>query len=76
LRTDNTTLYNRLEKRGYSQKKLTENIECEIMQVCLDEAQDSYRKEIVWELPVLYSNFIFLPLIMFRATQSRIWTTT
>jgi len=50
LRTDNTILYPRLEKRGYSLKKLTENIECEIMQVVLDEATESYQHGIVWEL--------------------------
>ena len=29
--------------RGYDQKKITENIECEIMQVIVQEAFDSYR---------------------------------
>ncbi|CAL5221337.1 g3512 [Coccomyxa viridis] len=51
LQTDNTILYDRLEKRGYGQKKLTENVECEIMQVILQEAFDSYREEIVQVLP-------------------------
>ncbi|CAG8536769.1 2919_t:CDS:2 [Funneliformis caledonium] len=50
LRTDNTILYNRLEKRGYSQKKITENIESEIFQVILEEARESYSNEIVVEL--------------------------
>ncbi|XP_065060287.1 adenylate kinase isoenzyme 6-like [Rhopilema esculentum] len=50
LRTDNTVLYDRLQKRGYSQKKLTENIECEIFQTILEEAKDSYKPEIVHEL--------------------------
>lgn len=36
--------------RGYSQKKITENIECEIMQVVLDEAEESYKPEILWKL--------------------------
>lgn len=76
LQTDNTVLYERLEKRyagvhprecslivariivslitphsstrhdrGYSQKKITENIECEIMQVIVEEARDSYKCE-------------------------------
>mgnify|MGYP001093760179 FL=1 len=36
--------------RGYSQKKISENIECEIMQVLLDEAKESYKPEIVLEL--------------------------
>ena len=36
--------------RGYNGKKLSENVECEIMQTILEEARDSYRKEIVHEL--------------------------
>ena len=52
LRTDNTTLYDRLgEKgRGYSGKKLQDNIECEIFQTVLDEAKECYPEEIVHEL--------------------------
>eukprot|EP01137_Pigoraptor_chileana_P014534 Opistho-2@69272 len=50
LRTDNTLLYDRLTSRGYAEKKLTDNVECEIMQVILDEARDSYSSEIVHEL--------------------------
>jgi len=50
LRTNNTTLYERLEQKGYSGKKLTENVECEIFQTILEEARESYRKEIVHEL--------------------------
>mmetsp|Transcript_54381 Transcript_54381/g.125291 ORF Transcript_54381/g.125291 Transcript_54381/m.125291 type:complete len:182 (-) Transcript_54381:445-990(-) len=50
LRTDNGVLYPRLEKRGYSQRKLAENMEAEIMQVVLDEARGAYREEIVVEL--------------------------
>ena len=36
--------------RGYSGKKLKENIECEIFQTILEEARESYKKEIVHEL--------------------------
>ena len=36
--------------RDYSQKKLQENMEAEIMQVILDEAREAYREEIVIEL--------------------------
>ncbi|CAD7704056.1 unnamed protein product [Ostreobium quekettii] len=50
LRTNNTTLYERLEKRGYSEAKIQENVTCEIMNVVLDEAMESYRKEIVMVL--------------------------
>ncbi|RLN60738.1 hypothetical protein BBJ28_00021449 [Nothophytophthora sp. Chile5] len=51
LRTDNTTLFDRLQKRGYSDKKVSENVECEIMQVVLQEARESYAPEVVQELP-------------------------
>jgi DNA-binding MarR family transcriptional regulator len=43
LTTDNTILYDRLEKRGYSERKISENIECEIMNVIVEEARESYR---------------------------------
>lgn len=33
MRTDNTTLYDRYTERGYSQRKIEENIDCEIMDV-------------------------------------------
>jgi adenylate kinase len=36
---------------GYEGRKLKENVECEIFQTILDEARDSYREEIVHELP-------------------------
>ncbi|KAJ3091407.1 hypothetical protein HK100_007183 [Physocladia obscura] len=50
LRANNEVLYPRLEARGYSQKKITENIECEIMDVVRLEAHDSYHPDIVVEL--------------------------
>jgi len=50
LRTNNSMLYPRLEKRGYDVNKIQENVECEIMQVVLDEARDSYKEELIWEL--------------------------
>jgi adenylate kinase len=50
LGTDNTVLYERLAKRGYPEKKIQENVECEIFQVCLQEALDSYDKGIVLHL--------------------------
>jgi len=50
LRTDNSVLYPRLEQRGFNQRKITENIECEIFQVVLEEAHDSYQQEIIVEL--------------------------
>ena len=53
LRTDTNMLYDRLHARGYNKKKLEENMECEIMQVVLEAARESYADEIVQEL---YSN--------------------
>eukprot|EP00735_Rhodelphis_limneticus_P007206 TRINITY_DN19710_c0_g1::TRINITY_DN19710_c0_g1_i1::g.3325::m.3325 TRINITY_DN19710_c0_g1::TRINITY_DN19710_c0_g1_i1::g.3325 ORF type:complete len:178 (-),score=31.04,sp/Q54Y03/KAD6_DICDI/57.99/8e-66,AAA_18/PF13238.1/3.6e-31,AAA_17/PF13207.1/2.9e-17,AAA_28/PF13521.1/7e-05,AAA_28/PF13521.1/3.8e+03,AAA/PF00004.24/0.00019,AAA/PF00004.24/3.7e+03,SKI/PF01202.17/0.00046,AAA_33/PF13671.1/0.007,KaiC/PF06745.8/0.0014,KaiC/PF06745.8/5.5e+02,AAA_16/PF13191.1/0.00083,DUF2075/PF09848.4/0.0019,Cytidylate_kin2/PF1 len=52
LRTDNTILFDRLKQRGYNEKKLSENLECEIMQVIVDQAKESYTREgAVVELP-------------------------
>jgi len=51
LQTDNTLLYDRLAKRGYAAKKISENVECEIMMVILEEAAESYRQEVVVALP-------------------------
>jgi len=51
LRAETRVLYDRLKKRGYSDKKVSENMECEIMQIVLDEARESYDREIVKELP-------------------------
>lgn len=50
LRCNNTELYDRLKARGYSDKKITENIDCEIMEVTAEEVRDSYKKEIILEL--------------------------
>lgn len=51
LRTDNSVLFNRLEQRGYSGRKLEDNIQCEIFQTILEEASNSYLPSIVKELP-------------------------
>ena len=37
--------------RGYSEKKITENVQCEIFQTLLDEAKEAYDEQIVHELP-------------------------
>jgi len=50
LRCNNTELYDRLQARGYSEKKITENIECEILDVLKDEVENSYQQDIVVEL--------------------------
>ncbi|XP_025409327.1 adenylate kinase isoenzyme 6 [Sipha flava] len=50
LRTNNTLLFDRLEKRGYSTKKLQNNVQCEIFQTLFEEAMESYDNNIVHEL--------------------------
>ena len=50
LRTDSTKLYDRLKARNYSEQKLQENMDSEIMEVLLHEARESYHGEIVVEL--------------------------
>lgn len=35
--------------RGYSGKKLEDNIQCEIFQIILDEVRDLYKVDIVYE---------------------------
>jgi len=47
LQTENGILYNRLEQRGYTGRKLQENIECEIMHVIVEEARESYKEGVV-----------------------------
>uniref|UniRef100_A0A8C8ULK1 Adenylate kinase isoenzyme 6 n=1 Tax=Peromyscus maniculatus bairdii TaxID=230844 RepID=A0A8C8ULK1_PERMB len=44
-------IYKRLETRGYNEKKLQDNTQCEIFQVLYEEARASYREEIVHQLP-------------------------
>lgn len=50
VRCDNGVLYDRLKARGYGEKKLQENMDCEIMEVLLQEARDAYDEQIVVEL--------------------------
>lgn len=50
IQCDNTILYDRLKKRNYKEKKIKENIECEIFQTILEEAQDSYDENIVYTI--------------------------
>eukprot|EP00798_Chlamydomonas_sp_ICE-L_P013700 gene13704-19592_t len=47
LQTSNTALYDRLQKRGYTEQKIATNMECEIMMIVLEEATESYKPEIV-----------------------------
>jgi len=50
LRANTDVLFDRLKDRKYSEKKRTENIQCEIMQVVLQEAKESYDEHIVHEV--------------------------
>ena len=50
LRCNNTILYDRLKARGYSDKKITENIDCEIMEVTADDVKESFGAEKIIEL--------------------------
>lgn len=50
LRCDNTILYDRLKARGYSEKKIKENIECEIMEVTADDVKDNFPADKILEL--------------------------
>ena len=51
LRANNTQLFDRLQERGYNQKKIDENIECEIFGELKDEVVECYQQEIILELP-------------------------
>jgi adenylate kinase len=50
LRADTDVHYDRLKARKYGQKKLDENVDCEIMQVILEDARGMYPEEIIVEL--------------------------
>ena len=50
LRTDTEQLFDRLSERGYNEKKRNENMECEIMQIVLEAARESYEEHVVHEL--------------------------
>lgn len=43
-KTELKKLRNRLEKRGYSKNKVRENLDCEIFDVCLQEAREEGHK--------------------------------
>eukprot|EP00826_Nyctotherus_ovalis_P009490 TRINITY_DN12511_c0_g1_i2.p1 TRINITY_DN12511_c0_g1~~TRINITY_DN12511_c0_g1_i2.p1 ORF type:complete len:181 (+),score=58.51 TRINITY_DN12511_c0_g1_i2:97-639(+) len=50
LRATNTQLYDRQTARGYKENKITENIQCEIMEVTSEAVYESYKPEIIMEL--------------------------
>jgi len=50
LRAETHVLYDRLKLRNYSDKKIQQNVDCEIFQVLLDEARETFDEAIVVEL--------------------------
>lgn len=50
LRSDSTVLYDRLKARNYSEQKLQENMDAEIMEVLLDEAREAFDEDLIIEL--------------------------
>ena len=50
LRTKTVLLFDRLTTRGYNDKKRSEKMEAEIMQIILEEAREGYAEEIVHEV--------------------------
>lgn len=50
IHCNNTILYDRLQERGYNERKIKENIECEIFQMVLNEAKESYAEDIITPL--------------------------
>eukprot|EP00922_Rhytidocystis_sp_ex-Travisia-forbesii_P056310 GHVS01083394.1.p1 GENE.GHVS01083394.1~~GHVS01083394.1.p1 ORF type:complete len:244 (+),score=48.82 GHVS01083394.1:296-1027(+) len=50
LRNETAVLYERLENKLYKENKITENIECEIFQIVLDEAVEQFSEDIVVQL--------------------------
>jgi adenylate kinase len=51
LRCDTAVLYDRLTARAYSERKRSENVTAEIMNVALDEAREAYDPRVVHEVP-------------------------
>lgn len=51
LRAKTEVLFDRLTSRGYPERKRAENMDCEIMQVILEAAGESYDASIVHEVP-------------------------
>lgn len=50
LRCNNTVLYDRLKARNYTEKKIRENIECEIMEVTADDVKECWSQDKILEL--------------------------
>lgn len=50
LRANTDVLYDRLTARAYNDRKRSQNLESEIMQVVLEEAREAYAPEIVHEV--------------------------
>lgn len=58
LNCDLKKLNNRLTKRGYSKNKIRENLDCEIFNVCAEEAQQLNHEVKSFNDSVLYSSIL------------------
>ena len=50
VRCNNEKLYDRLQQRQYSTKKIDQNIQSEIFQICLDEARETFDEHLVHQI--------------------------
>jgi adenylate kinase len=50
IRCSNDKLYDRFKQRNYSEKKIDQNIQSEIFQICLDEARETFDENLVHEI--------------------------
>jgi adenylate kinase len=50
IRCSNDKLYDRLKQRNYSDKKIEQNIQSEIFQVCLDDARETFDESLIHEI--------------------------
>ncbi|VDK17310.1 unnamed protein product [Anisakis simplex] len=66
LRCNNTILYDRLAARGYSDKKIRENVECEIFGSLLDEARDAYKVRLYPYLFLIFSVMFTLIMLILK----------
>lgn len=56
VRTDNKLLYDRLKGRGYNEKKITDNIDCEIFEEIKLDAYELFNNNIIFEITNNYES--------------------
>uniref|UniRef100_S4RD49 Uncharacterized protein n=1 Tax=Petromyzon marinus TaxID=7757 RepID=S4RD49_PETMA len=59
--------------RGYSDRKVEENVQCEIFQTIYEEAMESYRAEIVHQLPSNNPDDLERNLLQIQAWLQKRW---